>query len=196
MAGGIFYNGAAQRGLLFNNVAQRACYYNNALVWTAVPDPITLYNGPAGFNGTTPLNFDSVYQNGYVTEFGGSWILAPWTNGDGNERRAACIRSQGMIDLTDFKYIKITYASKRGYGDAYQNDPRCTVYTSANGNARPFDWTDGVTSRWQNDTIYPNLVEHSIDISGVTGNNFVYVGNWSAGGANQVFVSKLILTGE
>src|SRR5574344_2014741 len=97
----LIYNGSTispANHVYLNGNEQSKVYFNGNLVWQR---SLTIYDASVDHtSGVTPLNFDSVYINGYTSDPGdgvGSWCLIPWTNGDSSERRGAVIRSSSAI---------------------------------------------------------------------------------------------------
>lgn len=182
-----------------NNQDQQKVLFNNQLVWQR---SLTIYDASVNHtSGVTPINFDSVYINAYTSDPGdgvGSWCLIPWTNGDANERRGAVIRSSGLINLTGFSTMYCTYYSQIGYGDAAKNSPRCMLYCSPLSNQPPFNtvtsYGDPVnfSAVRQIDGAYGSYTTQAMSFN-LSGNYYVYVDNWSAGGTSSVHVRKIWL---
>ena len=191
----LYYNNInipSTRNVYINNKNSQGVYYNNALAWRK---ELVLYDGPSSINITTPITFVNAYENKETTYKGVKcWVLTPWTAGDPNERLGAVIRSTNKIDLSGFTKINCTWAATRGYGGAAQNDPRCSIYTSYNANQDPYNTSQGFTSYFQIDGVFLDFQTRSFDISGVTGEQYVYVGNWAAGGTSGVLVRNFWLS--
>lgn len=191
----LYYNGAnipSSNQVYISSKAAQQVFFNNALVWNK---QIILYDGPSRINITTKITFGNAYVNS-ESSYGGytCWTLTPWTAADPNYKYGAVIRSTNKIDLTSFTKIHCTWASSRGYGAAAVNDPRCSIYTSYNSNQDPYNTSSGFTFYFQTDGVFSSYQTRSFDITGLTGSQYVYVGNWAVDGTSSVYVRNFWLT--
>lgn len=178
-----------------NNVSLEAINYGSTRVWQAKPPPLVFYDGAAGINNRmTVYSPNAAYYNGETTSYAYPngdkvWQLTPWTSGDPNERRGACLYTTEEYELTRYTRLYVTWCSQTGFGDAARNCPRCTWYVPAYAPVDPWD-TVNVVARGQDDGDYAPYRTSAIDITAVTGWRHPTVANWAAGGASTVWVRR------